>query len=156
VNNRDQTIRELALRMFDMLKRTWFESQREKLKGGFDLSESEFLALDALEGLVSLSVGDLRRRVGVLPAQMSRIIKALEQRYDEKLVLCSINPKDKRKIDVAISPRGRRAVEAYRRAKIARSIESLEALSDEDLEAFIGILHKIEAAQARPHAREPA
>jgi len=142
--------------MFDMLKRTWFETQREKLKAGFDLSESEFLALDALEGVRSLSVGELRRRVGVLPAQMSRVIKALEQRYDEKLVLCAINPKDKRKIDVAISPRGRRAVDAYRRAKIVRTIESLESLSDDDLDAFIGILRRIEVARPRGRAREPA
>jgi DNA-binding MarR family transcriptional regulator len=130
VKTREQTIRQLALQMFEMAKRTWLESQREKMKGGFDLSESEFLTLDALEEVTSLSVGDLRRRVSVLPAQMSRIIKALEQRYDEKLVLCAINPKDKRKIDVSITPKGRRAVAAYRRAKIMTSVEALSSVSD--------------------------
>jgi DNA-binding MarR family transcriptional regulator len=154
VKNRDRVIQELAVQMFGMVKRVWVESQREKLKGGFDMSESEFLALDALEGVESLSVGDLRRRVGVLPAQMSRIIKALEQRYDEKLVICAINSKDKRKIDVAITPRGRRAVDAYRRARIARSVHMLECLSDEDIETFTTIMHKIEAA--RSHSLELA
>jgi DNA-binding MarR family transcriptional regulator len=135
--------------MFEMAKRTWLESQREKMKGGFDLSESEFLTLDALEEVTSLSVGDLRRRVSVLPAQMSRIIKALEQRYDEKLVLCAINPKDKRKIDVSITPKGRRAVAAYRRAKIMTSVEALSSVSDEDLAAFSAFLERIEAARGR-------
>lgn len=149
MKNREQSIQRLALVMFDLTKRNWLQSQREKFKGGYDLSESEFLALDALEDVTSLSVGELRRHVGVLPAQMSRIIKALEQRYDEKLVLCAINPEDKRKIDVSITPKGRAAVGAYRRAKIMASIEALRSLSDEDLEAFMRILDRL-AAVADP------
>lgn len=156
MKTREQTIRQLALQMFEMAKRTWLESQREKMKGGFDLSESEFLTLDALEEVTSLSVGDLRRRVAVLPAQMSRIIKALEQRYDEKLVLCAINPKDKRKIDVSITPKGRRAVAAYRRAKIMTSVEALSSVSDEDLAAFSAFLERIEVARAGRRSGGPA
>jgi len=146
VKNREQSVRQLALRIFDITKRTWLQSQREKLKGGYDLSESEFLALDALETVGSLSVGELRRHVGVLPAQMSRVIKALEQRYDEKLVVSSINAKDKRKIDVSITPKGRRAVDAYRRAKIAASVKALHSLSDRDLAALLRILDKVQNA----------
>lgn len=142
----EKAVRELALQMFDLSKTSWLQSQREKLKGGYDLSESEFLALDVLEEVDVLSVGELRRRVGVLPSQMSRIIKALEQRYEEKLVLCSINPSDKRKIDVSITPTGRRAVEAYCRAKIATMVDSLRSLSPRDLAAMSRILDKIRAA----------
>jgi DNA-binding MarR family transcriptional regulator len=156
VKNREQTIRRLALQMFDMTKHTWLQTQREKLKGGYDLSESEFLALDALEAVSSLSVGELRKHVGVLPAQMSRVIKALEQRYDEKLVLCAINPCDKRKIDVSITPTGRRAVDAYRRAKIAAMIASLSVISDRDLAAFIQILDKIQRAAVKERTPKSA
>ncbi len=147
MTNRDQTSQRLALQIFDLLKRTWIQSQREKFKGGYDLSESEFLTLDALEGRdESLTVGELRRYVGVLPAQMSRIIKALEQRYDEKLVVCSINPDDKRRIDVALTPKGRRAVKAYRDAKVRSTFEAIRSLSDRDLAAFEKLLDKIEAS----------
>ena len=146
MKHREQSVRRLALRIFDITKRTWLQSQREKLKGGYDLSESEFLALDVLEAVDSLSVGELRRHVGVLPAQMSRVIKALEQRYDEKLVVSSINAKDKRKIDVSITPKGRRAVDAYRRAKIAASVKALRSLSDRDLAALLRILDKVQNA----------
>jgi DNA-binding MarR family transcriptional regulator len=149
VKNRDEAIRQLALQMFEMTKNMWVKSQREKFKGGYDLSESEFLALDALEDVASLSVGELRGRVGVLPAQMSRVLKALEQRYDEKLVLCTINPKDKRKIDVAIAPRGRRAVASYRRAKIMAGTGALRSLSAKDLTFFSRMLNKIAAAAAK-------
>lgn len=156
LKTRDQIISQLARQMFEVTKRTWFQSQREKMKGGYDLSESEFLALDALEPVTSLSVGELRNHVGVLPAQMSRIIKALEQRYDEKLVLCAINAEDKRKIDVSITPTGRRVVEAYRRAKILSHIRALESLSDQDIENMAEILRKVEqAANAREQSEKP-
>jgi DNA-binding MarR family transcriptional regulator len=152
VKNREQAIQSLARRIFAITVRTWIGSQREKLKGGYDLSESEFLALADLEGADGLSVGELRRHVGVLPAQMSRIIKALEQRYDEKLVVCSINRKDKRKIDVAITARGRRAVEAYRRAKILATVDALRSLSDRDLSALLRILDQIQDVLERADA----
>ncbi len=149
MTSRDEAIQQLALQMFEMTKNMWVKSQREKFKGGYDLSESEFLALDALEGTASLSVGELRRRVGVLPAQMSRVLKALEQRYDEKLVLCTINPKDKRKIDVAITPKGRRAVASYRRAKIMTMTGTLKLLSASDLAFFSRMHNRIAAAVAK-------
>ena len=152
MKDREQAIQNLARRIFAITVRTWIGSQREKMKGGYDLSESEFLALAALEGVDCLSVGELRREVGVLPAQMSRIIKALEQRYDEKLVVCSINRKDKRKIDVAITARGRRAVEAYRRAKILATVDALRSLSDRDLSALLRILDQIQEALERADA----
>jgi len=154
VKRREQAIRSLALQMFDMATRAWLATQREKMKGGYDLSESEFLALNALDGVSSLSVGELRGHVGVLPAQMSRVIKALEQRYDEKLVLCAINPRDKRKIDVSITPTGRRAVEAFRRAKIAALTAALGRLSGADLSDFTRILNKIADTAARPRGPE--
>jgi DNA-binding MarR family transcriptional regulator len=154
VKDREQAIQNLARRIFAITVRTWIGSQREKMKGGYDLSESEFLALAALEGADCLSVGELRREVGVLPAQMSRIIKALEHRYDEKLVVCSINAKDKRKIDVAITARGRRAVEAYRRAKILATVDALRSLSDRDLSALLRILNEIQKVFERADADE--
>jgi len=156
VKNRHRAVEQLALQIFDLTKRTWLQTQREKFKGGYDLSESEFLALDALEEVPSRSVGELRRYVGVLPAQMSRIIKALEQRYDEKLVVCSINPKDKRKVDVAITPKGRRAVAAYRRAKITASAKALHALPARDLGVLAGILNRIERATPQGPSSGPA
>jgi len=146
VDDRDATVLQLARQIFEVSRRTWFGSQREKFKGGYDLSESEFLALDALEDAESMSVGELRKHVGVLPAQMSRVLKALEQRYDEKLVVCSINPRDKRKIDVSITTKGRRAVEAYRRSKLKASIDALNSLTDKDLSNLTTILAKIEMA----------
>jgi len=155
VKDREQIIHDLALKIFEVTRRTWFGSQREKFEGGYDLSESEFLALDALENVGAMSVGELRKHVGVLPAQMSRVLKALEQRYDEKLVICSINPRDKRKVDVSITPKGRKAVDAYRRAKIRTSIQALRSLSDRDLANLSAILGKIERVFAEADAGRP-
>jgi DNA-binding MarR family transcriptional regulator len=138
--------------MFERTKTLWRKSQRARFKGGYDLSESEFLTLDALETSGALSVGQLRRSVEVLPSQMSRIIKALEQRYEEKLVLCSINPQDKRKIDVSITPRGRRAVDAYRKFHLSHMSEWLTRMRDDDLVTFERILDRY-SPRNEPEAR---
>ena len=153
MTKREAHIQQLALLMFERTKNLWRKSQRARFKGGYDLSESEFLTLDALETGGALSVGQLRRSVAVLPSQMSRIIKALEQRYEEKLVVCSINPQDKRKIDVAITPRGRRAVDSYRKFKISQLSEWLARMPDGDLVTFERILDRyspVAEAEARP------
>jgi DNA-binding MarR family transcriptional regulator len=67
-------------------------------------------------------------------------------------VVCSINRKDKRKIDVAITARGRRAVEAYRRAKILATVDALRSLSDRDLSALLRILDQIQEVLERADA----
>jgi DNA-binding MarR family transcriptional regulator len=152
MTKREAHIEQLASLMFERTKMLWRKSQRARFKGGYDLSESEFLTLDALEGGGTVSVGQLRRCVAVLPSQMSRIIKALEQRYEEKLVVCSINAQDKRKIDVAITPRGRRAVDSYRKFKLSQISEWLSRMPDDDLVAFERILDRY-SPEDEPEAR---
>src|SRR5208283_1416477 len=45
-----------------------------------DLKEVEFLTLAILHDRGTLIVGDIQRQLGVLPAQMSRILRSLEDR----------------------------------------------------------------------------
>ena len=45
-----------------------------------DLKEVEFLTLAILQANGTMIVGDIQRILGVLPAQMSRIIRSMEQR----------------------------------------------------------------------------
>lgn len=146
MSERENIVSHLSLQIFDLTKRVWLQAAQEKLDEAYDLSESEFLALDALEDVDSLTVGELREKVDVLPAQMSRIIKALEERYDEKLVVCSINAEDKRKIDVAVTTDGRRAVDAYRRAKINSIYRALQVLSDGDLGDLGRVMDRLQIA----------
>ena len=57
----------------------------------------EGLALDYLANVESATVGEVKKVIQALPAQMSRIIRSLENKGDKSYVECSINPKDKRK-----------------------------------------------------------
>lgn len=124
---------DVSLAVFEITKITWVVSQR--VKGGeFELTESEFLTLDALQQNSCLTVGDLQRQIHVLPAQMSRIIKGLETKYDEPLISCTINPDDKRKIDVRLTDTGNRACDEFRNAKIDDTRQALAKLPPEDLE----------------------
>src|SRR5262245_23702918 len=94
----------LAQGVFDLVTQFCLALPRSRRRAG-DLKEVEFLTLSILHRHETLIVGEIQRLLGVLPAQMSRIIRALEMR-DRPLIACRINPQDKRKIDVALTPDG--------------------------------------------------
>ena len=109
---------------------------------GVDLKEVEHLTLTILQGRGTMIVGDIQRLLGVLPAQMSRIIRALENR-DRPLITCSINPRDKRKIDVCLTSHGEKLLLEYQTRRVDRIVERLQNLSDDDQEELIRALTKL-------------
>src|SRR4051812_1598542 len=92
----DVSVEDLAHRLIETVGQLGVPIPRARRKHG-DLKEDEFLTLSILHQHETLIVGDIQRQLGVLPAQMSRIIRSLEDR-DQPLIACSINPQDKRKI----------------------------------------------------------
>ena len=98
-----------------------------------------------------MSVGDIQRVLGILPAQMSRIIRALETR-ERSLIHCRINPRDKRKIDVALTPAAEQTLLDYQGARIGRIVERLQILSDDDQEDVIRVLNKLHGMLERTPA----
>src|SRR5215472_13857069 len=109
-------VEEIAQALFDLVTQFCLHNPRARRRSG-DLKEIEFLTLSILHHHGTLIVGDIQRMLGVLPAQMSRIIRSLETR-DRPLISCRINPHDKRKIDVALTPEGRAAHHAYQNGRI--------------------------------------
>ena len=107
------------------------------------VTETEFLALDALVKSSPLTVGEIQKRVGVLPAQMSRVIRSLESKADAPLVECSIHPKDRRKINVAITEPGKAAHQLYRDSRLSMTMQVLSGLQPEERDEFIRILRTI-------------
>ena len=107
------------------------------------LSEAEFLTLDFLAKDDDRTVGEIQKYVGVLPAQMSRLIRALEKKDGQALVACKINPQDRRKINVRLTSTGRSTHKAYKGRRLALTSEILKALSDSDRARFMRILRQI-------------
>jgi len=106
------------------------------------LKEVEFLTLAILHDRGTAIVGDIQRQLGVLPAQMSRIIRALENR-SAPLIACRINPRDKRKIDVCLTEYGAKAFQEYQKVRVHRIVELLHDLPEEDQEELTGLLDKV-------------
>jgi DNA-binding MarR family transcriptional regulator len=125
---------ELAQKLFDVVTQFCLTIPRHRRKSG-DLKDVEYLTLSILSHHDMLIVGDIQRLLGVLPAQMSRIIRALETR-DQALISCRINPHDKRKIDVALTDAGRVAYQDYQTLRIASIVQLLSKLSEDDLDAL--------------------
>lgn len=108
-----------------------------------ELSEPEFMALDAVLREGTITVGDIQRRIGVLPAQMSRILRSLEKRPSGKpLVESRINPDDRRRVDVTITTAGRSVHTSYRRGRLSFICDFLANLESGDRVTFMKIVRE--------------
>ncbi|MBM3996782.1 MAG: MarR family transcriptional regulator [Planctomycetes bacterium] len=134
-------IDDIAHELFQVVTQICLSTLRGRRRTG-DLKEVEFLTLSLLQEHGTLIVGDIQRVLGILPAQMSRVIRALDNR-ERPLIQCSINPRDKRKIDVELTPNGEKALLEYQGKRVGRIVEQLSNLSDEDQEDLIRALNKL-------------
>ncbi|MHC5112142.1 MAG: MarR family winged helix-turn-helix transcriptional regulator [Planctomycetota bacterium] len=116
-------------------------SRRPSAKG--DLSETEFLTLDSLVREEPLTIGEVQRRIGVVPAQMSRIVRAIETQGGRGLVQCNINAEDRRRIDLALTDEGKEVYDQFKHNRLGSMIAILQALEPEDRLHFMRILRKI-------------
>jgi DNA-binding MarR family transcriptional regulator len=134
-------IEDIAQDLFEVLTQISLASQAS-LRRGVDLKEVEFLTLAILHANHTMIVGDIQRMLGVLPAQMSRIIRSLENR-PASLIACQINTRDKRKIDVRLTPAGTRALLEYQEIRVRKLTELLQAIPEEDHDDLLRLTHKL-------------
>ena len=127
---------QLAEQILAWSKLSWIGVSRQTA----DLSETEFLSLDHIVESGTANVGQINKHVGVLPAQMSRILRRIE---GAGFIHCGINPQDKRKVDVEITAAGRRAHAAYRHAKLAPIAVALERLTPAERTRFMQLVQKM-------------
>jgi DNA-binding MarR family transcriptional regulator len=139
----DVRLDEVAQGLFAAITQFCLAMPRARRRAG-DLKEVEYLTLTLLQHNGMMIVGEIQRILGVLPAQMSRIIRSLEAR-ERPLIACRINPQDKRKIDVCLTPAGEKALADYRLPRIRGIAELLAKLSDDDLEELHSLLGKVRA-----------
>lgn len=139
--------------LFDVVTHVGLATPRGRRRADA-LKEVEYLTLALLAERGTMIVGDIQRLLGVLPAQMSRIIRALENRT-EPLIVCQINPRDKRKIDVCPTDSGSRALREYQDIRIRRIATLLHDLPAEDQDELIGLLDKVRGLLERGSAADP-
>jgi DNA-binding MarR family transcriptional regulator len=132
---------ELARNLCDVITYLCLAAPRGRRRSG-DLKEAEFLTLSVLYRQRTLIVGDIQRILGVLPAQMSRVIRSLEDR-ERPLISCRINPHDKRKIDVTMTPAGVRAFHEHQAARVGALSRVLTRLPEEDLDDLQRLSEKL-------------
>jgi DNA-binding MarR family transcriptional regulator len=143
-----ERLEELAQSLFGALTQLWLAVPRGRRRNG-DLKEVEYLALSILHQHETRIVGDIQRLLGVLPAQMSRIIRSLEGR-PRPLIICRINPQDKRKIDVCLTPAGEQALLHFQMQHLQAISDVLRNLSEEDQEDLLRLLDKLNGLMDRP------
>jgi DNA-binding MarR family transcriptional regulator len=138
---------DLAHNLLQVVTRFCLAQPRGRRRTGC-LKEVEFLTLAILHQRGTLIVGDIQRMLGVLPAQMSRIIRSLETR-DRPLITCRINPADKRKINVTLTAPGVQALTDYQATHLRGIHTLIDRLSEEDREDLARLLDKLGTALGR-------
>ncbi|HNQ22808.1 MAG TPA: MarR family transcriptional regulator [Phycisphaerae bacterium] len=142
----------MAKEIFDLAKLVYaLRSQRAADQN--ELTETEFLTLDALVREQPLTIGELQHRVGVVPAQMSRIVRALETARGKGFLECTINAEDRRRVDVSITPSGMEAYEQYRALRLASTRAILAGLTLDDRRHFMRILRLIRTHMSKLAAK---
>ncbi len=139
---------DIAQDLFEVVTQICLSTLRGRRRNG-DLKEVEFLTLSILHAQGTMIVGDIQRLLGVLPAQMSRVIRSLESR-ERPLIVCRINSQDKRKIDVVLTGPGEKALLDYQGARVGRIVVRLHNIAEEDHEDLLRLLHKLHAILERP------
>jgi DNA-binding MarR family transcriptional regulator len=133
----------LAEEVFELSKlasRLRTAARREGIEA---LTETESLTLDLLNKNKLMSVGEIQKAIGVLPAQMSRIIRSLEDKPGQPYITCRINSEDRRKIDVTITEAGTEALSQYRLSRLSTTVSILAALAPSERDEFMRLLRKI-------------
>jgi DNA-binding MarR family transcriptional regulator len=141
VRGAGMSIEQLGQLIFDAVLHICLRTPRGRRRNG-ELKEIEFLTLFILKTRSPRIVGDIQRLLGVLPAQMSRILRSLEDR-PRPLVVCRINPQDKRKIDVALTPAGMQAFQESQGSRVGAIVRLLSQFSEEELEGLEHILERV-------------
>jgi DNA-binding MarR family transcriptional regulator len=141
-------LEEIAEDLFDVVTRVCLTAPRGRRRSG-DLKDIEYHTLAILQGRGTMIVGDIQRLLGVLPAQMSRIIRSLEDR-PLPLIACRSNPQDKRKIDVGMTEAGEKAVRDYQSVRVHRIAELLQDLTEAEQESLVHLLDRLRDLLERP------
>ncbi len=140
-----QTLDRMANEIFELYQLIAAYRSRQP-SGPDDLSETEFLTLDVLSKEEPMTIGKVQKRVGVVAAQMSRIVRALEEQGGRGYVECKINADDRRRVDVCLTSAGREAYSKYRTARLSSMYKILSILPPSDRVNFMRILGQIRTA----------
>ncbi len=146
-NTTDVRLVETAHNLFDIVTQFCLVAPRGRRRLG-ELKDVEFLTLAILHQHSTMIVGDIQRILGVLPAQMSRIIRALEG-LQPPYIHCRINAQDKRKIDVTLTESGERALLEYQDLRTQGIADVLRNMPEEELEDINRVIERLRSALER-------
>ena len=108
-----------------------------------NVSAAGGLALGILRDFGSMSPSELGGRLIVTRATVTGLLDSLERRG---YVTRSANPADRRSVTVELTPSGLAVVAELRTLVHANEKAWMQALSDVELQTYIGLLHRVQDA----------
>ncbi|OGX23782.1 MAG: hypothetical protein A3J51_00730 [Omnitrophica WOR_2 bacterium RIFCSPHIGHO2_02_FULL_45_21] len=129
---------EVSKLMPDILREFLRRQTREISQGNISLPQ--ILILDALKERASMRMGELAEYLSVSMAATTGIANKLVK---NGFVLRTGTPHDRRIVNISITPKGRKTVNEYNRARQKTIIEIFGSLSSSDRSKYLEILNKI-------------
>ncbi|MES2155296.1 MAG: MarR family transcriptional regulator [bacterium] len=120
---------------------------RTEMRTSTDLTMAQFRTLMHLHRSAGTSLSELADDVGVSPPAMSKLIDGLVER---NLVARTPQAEDRRRVELVVSPEGRRVLDRVRQAVRARLAERLATLSAGDRGAIAAALTHLDNALDAP------
>lgn len=133
---------DLAERSFQVITQILLTLPQAPRRGDAELKDMEFFTLSLLQQRQTMIVGEIQKILGILPAQMSRIIRSLEGR-ERPLIQCEINPNDKRKINVRLTSEGEHALGDYLSPRLQVLQQLLNRLNTDERHDLANLLQRV-------------
>jgi DNA-binding MarR family transcriptional regulator len=119
--------------------RTYSRKLQERL-AHHGISLAQYLHLRELWELDGITQIQLSQKVGIEKASSTAVLDALEK---QGLILRVRNAQDRRKVNVYLTPAGRKIRSLLSPAAKGVAMRAVSDLSEADLETFFSILHKM-------------
>jgi len=104
------------------------------------ISHGEIFALQVIATNKDITPGDISKAAGTSPARIAAELSSLE---NKGLITRTIDPTNRRRILVFLTPKGQKCADDYHRESIEVATELISQLGEHDAKEYIRILGKL-------------
>ncbi|MBU1045066.1 MAG: MarR family transcriptional regulator [Candidatus Omnitrophica bacterium] len=137
-----QSIEEYVEQVIQVLPQVirWFHMNRANALTKAQLNPAQFFVLDIISDLGAQKMSQLAKKLTVSLPAVTRIVDKL---YGEKMVERIIGEKDRRIIEVKITPKGKKIVNEFRKQRQQALKDIFTKLCEKDRQDYLRILHTL-------------
>ena len=104
------------------------------------ITHSQWFVLTIVQHFKKISIKDIAEKMEMSSSAATQLVDGLVQ---TGLVIRQEDPKDRRLVQLELSPKGKKHIAATKKSRIAEMAEIFDALTDKELEEFVRLHKKV-------------